>query len=1088
MASINLGVLNFGTKIDLAGFKAGIQKVQAEITGMAAKIPGIGPALQAAARVGTVALSGLNRALSAVKSAVTSLVGAFGPLLALLAPAALVGFVFKSVGAFTQAEAAATRLESTLKSLTGATDEQIAALEQQAIALQKVTTFEDDAITSAQGTLAAFGANTDQILELTPIVLDAATAFAKMGSEGGNLESVSFAVGKALGGNTTALARLGIQLDDATKKQIENGTQAERATIIYGELAKFQGAAEAQALTFWGRLTQLKNVFGDVQEAVGEFTLKLVDLGGTSTTIIEKLDSMRKSILAATKTEEFAQLVTVVKQLFGAFGEVFSAGVDLVKSLFGVEKQSDQTAGALFAMRKVAEVVVVSAKAISLALTLVKQFLLLLKAGWDSAWALMTATISNAAIRIIQHMERILTAGAALADVFGAKLPGPIEQFRATLANLRSDIANNAIGAIDKATASSENLGRAMLDTEGRFVGLIGSVRQLTGDAEVVGTKVRDFAAETRGTGRAARDASESIDDLAGSTDKAGKESKEAKEEMAGLTAIMEAGKKAAEAFRSGIETARAAITSSAQGIKDEIAALEARNKTMMAANEMARIQAEREEELLQISNRRRDSIAEEMKRIDEITAREADLEGAIELAALSGVNQTAVSAVGPNGPQIPKAGVDPALVAQNQANIAELKRLQAERADLTAKAGANIVAIEQLTAAAVLNVYAKSNAEISAGLRKNDEERAKAEEERIKEFAESAKQQLEFRIKGIEEAKELDLRALELELRTRIANGENRLVVEADIQNRRVLIVQDAERRIQDLNQQTGRINEDLIKRERDLEFETQNEILASRERNAALIAKQSEDRIAAIKSVVDTELFEIQDGQIRIRDILQGTQDRILDSIVKSANASFEAWLTGQNAMVGASQDAAGSIQGIFGNLGGSLGGIFQGISSAFGGLFGGKGVPGIAGGSAGGGLGFLGSLGGFLANPLVGIGASLLGGLFGKKKSGPVWTGPTIEGIRAGSSAIFNENSSRAASTAQGLARDSSVKNIIQQISFPVSIRVETQESDRIAEEIEESFRQKVKPEIDSIFENRDRIAQLLNYGTPRRQSFA
>jgi hypothetical protein len=97
---------------------------------------------------------------------------------------------------------------------------------------------------------------------------------------GRDLDSITTALAKAYGGQTTALQRLAVGLDSATLKSRD-------MDLITGELAaKFEGQAAAAADTYGGKLLRLQTAAGEAQETIGYALLGALDalansLGGT---------------------------------------------------------------------------------------------------------------------------------------------------------------------------------------------------------------------------------------------------------------------------------------------------------------------------------------------------------------------------------------------------------------------------------------------------------------------------------------------------------------------------------------------------------------------------------------------------------------------------------------------------------------------------------------------------------------------------------------------------------------------------------------------------------------------------------------
>ena len=155
------------------------------------------------------------------------------------------------------------KVEKKLEQALGRTS---SALLNQASALQKVTTFGDEAIIGAQALIASFVDDEEQIKAATEATLDLAAA------KGMDLNAAADLVSKTLGSSTNALSRYGITVEGTvgSSKRLESLTR---------NVAKvFGGQAQASANTFGGRLEQLANISGDVSEEIGKTLAPTISL------------------------------------------------------------------------------------------------------------------------------------------------------------------------------------------------------------------------------------------------------------------------------------------------------------------------------------------------------------------------------------------------------------------------------------------------------------------------------------------------------------------------------------------------------------------------------------------------------------------------------------------------------------------------------------------------------------------------------------------------------------------------------------------------------------------------------------------
>lgn len=190
-----------------------------------------------------------------------------------------VGFLGDTVKSANDSENALAQLNTVLKSTSNAAGIASKDLVDQATALQKLTTYSDEAVMSAQSLLLTFtNVKGGVFKEAIPTILDMSTAL------GQDLKSSSIQLGKALNDpikGITALSRVGVSFTQAQKDQIEtlvkSGKTMEAQKIILKELkTEFGGSAAAAGQTFAGSMLRLKNQIDDVQESIGTAIVKAI--------------------------------------------------------------------------------------------------------------------------------------------------------------------------------------------------------------------------------------------------------------------------------------------------------------------------------------------------------------------------------------------------------------------------------------------------------------------------------------------------------------------------------------------------------------------------------------------------------------------------------------------------------------------------------------------------------------------------------------------------------------------------------------------------------------------------------------------
>lgn len=249
-----------------------------------------------------------------------------------VAVGALVFQLKQAVSAAAEQEKAELTLAQAMQHHGTYTQEAFEALKQFAAERQRLTKYGDDLTLSNLRLLQTYGMDTEMMKKAMVAAQDLASA------KGIDLTTAVNLLGKAYGGNTTALARHGIKLDEARLK-------TEGFSYVLEELNKhFGGAAQAEADTYTGRLEQMKNAFGDLQEVIG-FAI-LPALKDMVTTLRDVFASLQESgvieKIVAPLADAFSRLapiigniITSVVQLVTESG-IFTTLVETLTSIFSL--------------------------------------------------------------------------------------------------------------------------------------------------------------------------------------------------------------------------------------------------------------------------------------------------------------------------------------------------------------------------------------------------------------------------------------------------------------------------------------------------------------------------------------------------------------------------------------------------------------------------------------------------------------------------------------------------------------------------------------------------------------------------------
>ena len=183
---------------------------------------------------------------------------------------AIVNFGKLAVKASLEQQAEQNRLNQLLKVGVGASTQEVAILNEQAAALEKIGVVTGGNITQTQSQLATFNLQVDTIKALTPAILDYVTAEKGATASTADFKSMTNGLAQALNGNFASLTRVGFVLDENTKKQIANGTEAERANALVKVLnSTYKDFNKNLRDTDAGKMQVLSNAAQDAATIIG---------------------------------------------------------------------------------------------------------------------------------------------------------------------------------------------------------------------------------------------------------------------------------------------------------------------------------------------------------------------------------------------------------------------------------------------------------------------------------------------------------------------------------------------------------------------------------------------------------------------------------------------------------------------------------------------------------------------------------------------------------------------------------------------------------------------------------------------------
>jgi len=261
-----------------------------------------------------------------------------------VAGAAVASYVSLVIKNAAEDEAAQRKLEETIKSSTKATEDQVAAVSDYIDKTSVAIGVTDDKLRPALARLVRSTEDVQKAQDLLNLALDISAATGK------ELPQISDALGKAYDGNTQALGRLGLGLDQSLLKSKD-------FDAIYQKLTKTFGSfAENEAETTIKKFERFKIAIDESQESIGAALLPIADKFATFliTTGIPALESF---VGGLTGTKGLVKGMTDAEISANKWGSRVRGIIDTIVELKDVVIATAAVIGTLFVVSKIAAAV-----------------------------------------------------------------------------------------------------------------------------------------------------------------------------------------------------------------------------------------------------------------------------------------------------------------------------------------------------------------------------------------------------------------------------------------------------------------------------------------------------------------------------------------------------------------------------------------------------------------------------------------------------------------------------------------------------------------------------------------------------------
>lgn len=168
------------------------------------------------------------------------------------------------------------KLATVMRQRMNATQEDIQAIKELASAQQQLGIYGDEVILSGAQELATFVSNRQALETLIPAMNDLIAQQKGYNATAQDFQSIGDMMGKVMGGQVSALSRIGYVFSDAEKQMLQTGDEMQRASTLAKIITDNVGHMnQALAGTDAGAIQNATNALGDMRERLGESLMSL---------------------------------------------------------------------------------------------------------------------------------------------------------------------------------------------------------------------------------------------------------------------------------------------------------------------------------------------------------------------------------------------------------------------------------------------------------------------------------------------------------------------------------------------------------------------------------------------------------------------------------------------------------------------------------------------------------------------------------------------------------------------------------------------------------------------------------------------
>jgi hypothetical protein len=257
------------------------------------------------------------------------------PIVALTAAGyGLTRYINTSKQAWKEESVEMQKLSTVMHNTMGARREQVDAILDLASAQQKLGVIGDEVQLSGAQELATYLQYPDSLKKILPAMNDMLAQQYGLNASQEQAQQIATMLGKVMQGQTGALSRYGYGFTQAQEKILKTGTEAQRAAVLFDVVSESVGGVNAAlAETPEGKLKQLANNMGDLQERVGRLA---VLAESAFSPVVAKAGELLDKIISLFErySDEIIQAVQAVAQVASGLMDVLWASIKWVWDIF----------------------------------------------------------------------------------------------------------------------------------------------------------------------------------------------------------------------------------------------------------------------------------------------------------------------------------------------------------------------------------------------------------------------------------------------------------------------------------------------------------------------------------------------------------------------------------------------------------------------------------------------------------------------------------------------------------------------------------------------------------------------------------